>query len=58
MMKEGLRKTYRKFSFEFADFLIDRWFRRTNSKRKLKHYFTKSSRQSQKEALRKELIDF
>ena len=57
-MKEGLRKTYRKFSFEFADFLIDRWFRRTNSKRKLKHYFTKSSRQSQKEALRKELIDF
>lgn len=42
-MKEGIRKPYRKFSWEFTDYLSWRPQLRGNSKHKQKKLFTKSS---------------
>ena len=51
-MKEGIRKAYRKFSWEFADYLSWRPQLRGNSKRKQKRLFTKVARNILKKELR------
>lgn len=54
-MKEGIRKPYRKFSWEFTDYLSWRPQLRGNSKHKQKKLFTKVARNLAKKFLRKQI---
>lgn len=54
-MKESLRNAYRKFSWDFADYLMYRGQLRGTAKARQKRVFTKGARQTAKVSLRNEI---
>lgn len=54
-LKQGMKKRYHSFSWEFADWLDWRPQLRGNSKKKQKHVFAKAERRAEKQVIQEEI---
>lgn len=54
-MKQGSKKRYRTFGWDFADYLMDRKFMRGNAKKVQSRVYRKTARILEKRAVRQEL---